>query len=121
MRGPDNAKTLRARHLRREGSQAERLLWRALRAKRLGGCKFVRQEPIGPFFVDFVCRARKLVIEIDGATHTTEHELDGDSRREALLRRLGYRVVRAGNIEIYQNLDGVVETILAALEQAVVK
>ena len=75
----------------------------------------MRQASIGPFFADFLCRERRLVIEVDGATHASEDQVAYDLRRETVLIRLGYRVLRVGNLDIYENLDGVLETILAAL------
>ena len=77
----------------------------------------MRQEPIGPYFADFCCREEKLVIEIDGATHSTEAELARDSSREAFLVSRGYRVLRFRNAEVYEEMDGVMETVLAALEE----
>ena len=102
--------------MRRDQSEAERILWRRLRHRGLAGFKFVRQAPIGPFFGDFACREAKLVVEVDGATHSTDEELRRDRRREEFLRAQGYRVARVANDEVYRNLDGVLETILAALE-----
>jgi very-short-patch-repair endonuclease len=116
MRQANVARTFRARGLRRAETDAERWLWSALRSRRLAGFKFVRQEPVGPFFVDFVCRGKRLVVEIDGATHSTEIEKAYDEKREAFLQANGYRVIRVGNMDIYENLAGVVETIHAALE-----
>jgi very-short-patch-repair endonuclease len=109
----------RARRLRRDGTVAERRLWEALRGRRLGGFKFIRQVSIGPYYADFVCRERKLVIEVDGASHSTEAELQGDEIRTAYLASLGYRVHRAWNDDIYRNLDGVLESILLELERDV--
>jgi very-short-patch-repair endonuclease len=106
----------RARALRRAQTPAEVRLWGHLRGRRLEGFKFVRQEAIGPFIADFVCREARLVVEVDGATHSTEDELRHDRRREACLAELGYRVVRIHNDEVYQRLDDVLATILAALE-----
>ena len=115
MRGLRISEVRRARGLRREQTEAERRLWRKLRDRRLGGFKFVRQEPIGPFVADFVCRERALILEVDGATHSTDKEVASDARRTAFLEREGYRVLRATNAGVYENLDGVLETILAAL------
>lgn len=108
--------TDRARELRRASTAAERKLWDALRGRRLCGFKFVRQEPIGPFFADFVCREKSLVIEVDGATHSSPEELANDQRREKFLRDAGYRIVRVINDDVFRNLDGVCETILVALQ-----
>jgi len=64
--------TRRARTLGRDAPSAERIVWRRLRNRQLGGWEFVRQDPIGPYFADFVCRAKMLIVEIDGATHSTD-------------------------------------------------
>jgi very-short-patch-repair endonuclease len=66
---PDDYGTDKARDLRRDGSRAERKVWELLRARRIGGAKFRRQHPIGPYFADFACISRKLVIEVDGEHH----------------------------------------------------
>ena len=70
MRGADATRTERARRLRRVPTEAEKKLWNRLRARSLGGHKFARQEPIGPYVVDFVCRGQRLVIEVDGGPET---------------------------------------------------
>ncbi|MGC2787188.1 MAG: DUF559 domain-containing protein [Roseiarcus sp.] len=107
----------RARALRRDQTEAGRQLWRRLRNRFLSGFKFVRQEPIGPYFADFVCREEKLVVEIDGATHSTDDEHRRDGAREQVLRDRGYRVARFHNDEVYRNIEGVLDTILATLER----
>ena len=117
MRGSRIPETRRARVLRQSQTQAEAVVWRALRGRGLGGVKFVRQEPIGPYFADFVCRDEKLVVEIDGATHSTEAELRNDARRTEFLCAHGYRVVRFTNEDVYRNLDGVLETIYARVNE----
>ena len=86
--------------------------------RRLNGLKFVRQEPIGSYFADFVCRELDLVVEVDGATHSTESERRHDERRTEVLRARGYRVVRLANEDVFRNLDGALETIVAAIAQA---
>ena len=83
----------------------------------MNGYKFVRQESIGPYFADFVCREKKLLVEVDGATHGTDDEIARDARRTAFLVGDGYRVIRVQNIDVFENLEGVLETILCALEQ----
>jgi very-short-patch-repair endonuclease len=116
MRGLRLYETRRSRELRRDQSEAESQLWRQLRGRCPGGFKFVRQEPIGPYFADFTCRGQKLIVEIDGATHSTDDERRYDAKREEFLRERGYRIARFGNDEVYRNMEGVLETILAALE-----
>jgi very-short-patch-repair endonuclease len=107
----------RARQLRRDKTEAERRLWLALRNQRLNGYKFVRQLPIGPYFADFACREHKLIVEVDGATHGTEKEVDHDKKRTAFLSAQGYRVVRVWNDDVYRYLPDVLDAILLALEK----
>ena len=116
MRGLRIPEVRRARALRSNQTRAEALLWRALRGRALGGFKFVRQEPVGPYFADFVCRERMLIVEVDGATHSTEQELRSDAIRTDFLRRHEYRVARFTKDDVYRNLGGVLQTILARLE-----
>lgn len=75
----------------------------------------MRQTPIGPFIVDFACRERKLVVELDGETHSSEDEIAADARRTAFLNEQGYQVVRFTNQQVYENADAVADTILVAL------
>ena len=105
-----------ARALRRRQTPAEARLWSKLRDRRLAGLKFARQEPVGPFVADFVCREAKLVVEVDGATHSTDEEITRDRRREAYLKIRGYRVVRIYNEDVYRKLDDVLATIIAAID-----
>ena len=114
MRGANDKKTQRSRRLRRDSTQAELKLWNRLRARAIDGCKFVRQEPIGPFIVDFVCRERRLVIEVDGGQHATDAR---DAVRDRWLRDQRYRVLRFWNNDVLGNIDGVLETIAMALQQ----
>jgi very-short-patch-repair endonuclease len=105
----------RARAMRREPTPAESKLWQALRNRQLNNFKFARQEPIGPYIADFVCRAKKLVIEIDGVTHETPEELAHDAARTVFLVREGYRVIRFSNEDIFGDLSPVLETIMRNL------
>ena len=73
---------------------------------------------IDPYFVDFVCRERKVVIEVDGGTHGTENEIVRDRARTRELQRLGYRVFRVHNIDVYENIDRVLDALLAFVEDA---
>lgn len=75
----------------------------------------MRQLPIGPYFADFACREAKLIIEVDGATHGEAHELAHDTERAEYLILDGWRVIRCWNQDVFENLDGVCETILLAL------
>ena len=114
MRGKDQRRAERAQSLRRALTPAELALWARIRARQLGGFKFVRQEPIDRYYVDFVCRERRLIIELDGGQH---FECPEDRKRDAELHALGYRVIRAWNNEVIENLDGVLEMLLRELEK----
>ncbi|HLY05135.1 MAG TPA: endonuclease domain-containing protein [Rhizomicrobium sp.] len=103
-------KTLvRARRHRRNLTNAETILWSRLRDG-VGGMRFRRQHPIGPYIVDFACIRARLVIEVDGATHGSERRTY-DQRREAYLRSQSWRIVRVTNEAVYHSLDRVLEAI----------
>src|SRR5215470_3283766 len=87
----------RARALRHDMTDAERIVWYALRAHRLGGISFRRQTPIGPYVVDFVCHAAKLVIEVDGGQHFEPKHVAYEARRRAYLAGQGFRLLRFSN------------------------
>ena len=106
----------RAKQLRQSMTRAETLLWRYLKAHHVDGLAFRRQVPMRGYIADFICHAAKVVVEIDGATHSTDAEIASDSRRTAFLRSEGFRVIRFTNAEVFANLDGVLETILRSLE-----
>ena len=101
--------------MRNTASDAERLLWSSLKGSQLLGYKFRRQQGIGQYVVDFYCPAKKLVIEIDGATHWTEEAIKKDRERQNTIEALGIRVLRFTNEDVYTNKDGVLDAILAAL------
>ena len=94
MRGPDRKTTRKTRALRRNATDAEMKLWFSVRDRRLAGLKFVRQKSIGPYVVDFLCRDRNLIVEVDGGQHA---ESESDQARDAYLTSEGYRVVRFWN------------------------
>ncbi|MCC0011006.1 MAG: DUF559 domain-containing protein [Hyphomicrobiaceae bacterium] len=116
MRGEQPWKTNRARVLRANATLAETKLWSRLRNRNLGGFKFARQVPIENYFVDFVCREARLFIEVDGATHSSDEERAADAEREAALRRQGYEVMRVTNVDVRENIEGVLDGVLAMLE-----
>ena len=106
-----------ARRLRRDQTPAEARLWAGLRGRRLQAYKFTRQFPIGPFTVDFVCRDARFVVEVDGATHSSDHEVDYDERRTAYLEAQGYTVLRVQNDDVYRRFDDVMDMILLTLAE----
>jgi very-short-patch-repair endonuclease len=115
MRAANEIKTGRARRLRRAATDAELALWHRLRSRSLNGYKFVRQEPIGPYTVDFVCRERRLVIEVDGGQHADD---PNDAVRDRWLVEHNYRVLRFWNNDVSGNMAGVLETIATALAES---
>jgi very-short-patch-repair endonuclease len=90
----------------------ERVLWYQLRSRRLNGFKFVRQEPLGSYTVDFICRERRLIVEADGGQHADSAH---DAVRDKWLVSQKYRVLRFWNSEILENMSGVLEVIAKAL------
>ena len=106
----------RARRMRSEMTRAEVILWTRLKGRQLRGFQFNRQKKIGPYYADFACTAAMLVVEVDGATHSTAEERAYDAARTALMQREGWTVVRFWNDDVYRNEVGVVETILGYLE-----
>ncbi|MGE0105610.1 MAG: biotin--[acetyl-CoA-carboxylase] ligase [Thiomonas sp.] len=105
--------TLRGRQLRRDMTDAERLLWSRVRNGQLGS-KFRRQVPIGPYIADFTCAAARLVVELDGGQH---NECPHDALRDAFFRQRGYEVLRFWNNDVLANIAGVLLTIQSAVEQ----
>lgn len=116
MRGPLPHLTNRARTLRANSTSAEDRLWEHVRDRRLGGFKLVRQVPIDTYVVDFLCRTQRVIVEVDGATHGEPDQIASDTARTLKLQALGYRVFRCGNGDIYDNIDGVLDELLALLE-----
>jgi very-short-patch-repair endonuclease len=114
MRGPQTARTNRARSLRKADNDAERVLWSVIQNRQLNNAKFTRQLPIGPYFADFACREERLVIELDGSQHL---ESDYDRRRDQFMVEEGWSVLRFWNIDALIERDAVIDTILAALER----
>ena len=108
----------RARSLRKDSTDAERIIWSALRAHRLGGASFRRQAPIGPFIVDFVCHDAQLVVELDGGQHFEPEHSRRDARRDAFLSSKGFRVLRFNNYDVMSNRQGVLEIIAASVANA---
>ncbi len=109
-RVPERLKSI-ARQLRTNATSAERRLWNGVRRQQIGGFRFRRQVILEGFVADFACYAARLVIEVDGATHSTDAELARDASRSAALRAQGYCILRFANDEIFHNIDGVLETI----------
>ncbi|HEY3395106.1 MAG TPA: DUF559 domain-containing protein [Lacipirellulaceae bacterium] len=107
-----------ARALRNQSTEAEKRLWRLLRAQQLRGHKFRRQAAIGAYTVDFVCFSRKLIIELDGPQHIDPPTADYDARRTQWLSSRGFQVMRFRNQELDENIQAVMDAIEHALNLA---
>jgi very-short-patch-repair endonuclease len=105
-----------ARKMRQEPTKAEKCLWSFLRRKQLGGYKFRRQHPIGPYIVDFCCVEKKLIVEADGDVHAFQESKDLE--RTKWLEGEGYRFLRFANQNILQQTEAILEAILQACDAA---
>jgi very-short-patch-repair endonuclease len=102
----------RARNLRSRSTNPERMLWHYLRNRRLAGLKFYRQQPIGPFIADYVCREQRLIIELDGESHRDRGVYDRE--RERFLRDQNYVVLRLANDDILHDIESVLFAVVNA-------
>jgi very-short-patch-repair endonuclease len=105
----------KAREFRRDSSRPEKVRWELLRNRRLGGIKFRRQHPIGPYFADFACISAKLVIEVDGEHHA--YQVERDARRTAFMESQGWRVLRFWSNEVLESPEGIWVAIELALSK----
>ena len=105
----------RARELRQRQTPAELALWVILRERRLEGLKFRRQYPIGIFIVDFCCRERKLIVELDGDVHDTNTQQAWDENRDAYLQQRGFKVLRFRNEMVFDEPDRVLQQLVETL------
>ena len=103
----------RARVLRRQMTDAEKLMWSRLRGRRFDGVKFKRQKPIAGTIVDFVALDLKLVVEIDGGQHA--QRMEADAVRTRALEEAGYHVIRFWNHDVLGNIEGVLEALIQEL------
>jgi very-short-patch-repair endonuclease len=106
-----------ARALRKNSTDAERILWSELRGHRLNGASFRRQVPIQTYIADFVCHAAKLVIELDGGQHFSDQAEQADAARTVMIETQGFKVLRFSNLDVMTNRAGVLETIAAAVAE----
>ncbi|WP_244547390.1 DUF559 domain-containing protein [Bradyrhizobium sp. Gha] len=106
-----------ARALRRNSTDAERILWSELRAGRLNDVTFRRQVPIERYVADFICHAAKLVIELDGGQHFSNEGERADARRSAAIEAKGFKVLRFSNLDVMTNRAGVLETIATTVAE----
>ncbi|MFL6808976.1 MAG: endonuclease domain-containing protein, partial [Bradyrhizobium canariense] len=106
-----------ARELRKNSTDAERILWSELRDHRLNGIGFRRQVPIKNYIADFACHSAKLVVELDGGQHFSDNGERADAARSAVIEARGFKVLRFSNHDVMTNRAGVLETIAAAVAE----
>ncbi len=98
-----------ARVLRTNSTIQEERMWNLLKNHQFHGLKFKRQQPIGNYIVDFICKEAKIIIEIDGGQHNKDNNIENDKIRTEYLESKGYKVLRFWNNEIYENIEGVLK------------
>ncbi len=102
-----NIQHLKARELRSNMTKQELKVWSLIRDRKFYGYRFLRQYPIGNYIVDFICRSKKIIIEIDGGQHNEPENIEYDKCRTEYLEWKGYKVIRFWNNDIDKNLLGV--------------
>lgn len=107
----------RRRELRRNQTDAEKILWRQVRRKQLQGRKFFRQYSVGPYILDFYCPVLKLAVELDGGQHNDEENIIHDNARSEYLQQQGINVIRFWNHEVLQQLEAVLTKIAEQIEK----
>ncbi len=99
-------------------TKAEASLWKyALKARQRKGYQFRRQRPVLDFIADFMCKELKLIIEVDGHTHTWEETVEKDERKDQLLKEAGFHVLRFEDEEILKHINNVIYAIDAKIEE----
>jgi very-short-patch-repair endonuclease len=104
-----------SRKLRKDMTDAERLLWFRLRRKQILGVQFYRQKPVGPYIIDFYAPSAKLVIEVDGSQHRDAEHMKRDAERDRCLSEIGLKVMRYDNSQVLHEPDSVVDDIFDAI------
>jgi very-short-patch-repair endonuclease len=115
LRPIDKFRRANAKRLRKNETEAEQRLWKALRKLPLDGSHFRRQVSIGPYVADFACLAARVVVEVDGSQHGEKQAIVYDEKRTAWLESQGYGVLRFWNTDVFTNLEGIVDAIYATV------
>ena len=110
---PPKPTIARARELRRTLTLPEVILWQAIRGRKLGGVRFRRQHPVGPYVLDFYCEDVRLAVEVDGVSHEHPDRIRHDARRTAWLNLRGITVYRVAARDVLGNLEGVLVSLKA--------
>ena len=113
----DRFKRANSRRLRANATDAEARLWYHLWRVPIEGTHFRRQVAIGPYFADFACHQIGLVIELDGSQHAADGGLARDAARTSFLEAQGYQVLRFWNADVFDDIDGVLDTIFVVVQQ----
>jgi len=111
-------RTHRARELRQSGFLTADKLWQALRGRRLDGLKFRREHPVLGYFADFACEEARLIVEVDGLSHTIEGAVDRDTHRQEAIEAAGWHLVRFSNRQVLEHLPIVLDEIRRAARTA---
>jgi very-short-patch-repair endonuclease len=106
-----NERNILAKVLRKNSTIQERRLWNMLKNHQFHGLKFKRQQPMGNYIVDFICKEAKIIIEVDGGQHNEKENILSDNIRTQYLENRGYKVLRFWNNEVYENIEGVIKRI----------
>ena len=104
-----NSQIEKSRQLRKNMTSQERKLWNIIRERRFFGYRFRRQFPISSYIVDFVCREKRIIIEIDGGQHNEIQNIEYDNKRTEFLKSEGFQVIRFWNNDVDNNMDGIYE------------
>ena len=109
---------VKARRLRSQMTDSERVLWARLRRKQVRSVQFYRQKPIGNYIVDFYAPKANVVVEVDGSQHMEGEHAEADSQRDAYLASEGFRVLHFDNLQVLKEIEGVMEMILQAVSES---
>ena len=110
-----NLKVL-SRQLRKNLTDAERLLWLKIKRRQIKNYQFTRQKPIGNYIADFYCKKARLVIEVDGGQHYENNNIKKDQKKDESFKKLGLRIIRFTNLDILKNIDNVVDKIYREID-----
>ena len=100
-----------SKQLRNSSTDTETLIWAKIRMRQLKGFLFYRQKPLGGYIADFYCPKAKLIIEVDGGQHRTPDSIKYDEVRDMYMKNIGLKTLRFTNIDVLENIDGVVKII----------
>lgn len=99
--------------LRKNTTDTEKILWHCLRNRQIANLKFRRQVPIGKYVADFMCKDKKIIVELDGGGHLEDEQIKHDLKRKQFLESEGYKIIRFFNTDIFQNLEGVIDSLIS--------